>query len=453
MYRTGDLAVVRGGKLVVKGRADGQLKLSGVRMHLSDVERAIRQRPQFRECEQLHAVAVRSPPQLGFKKPVVVVLYVAPRDDCEEAAGALDLSPPQCELELCATLYANGHMPRVPLLFCRLPALPLQAHTGKLDRLALRRRAERCVEQNADLMARAVRLEQTEREHYGGQFAPVERDVYAALYESLEAFLVLGPAHRFGDVGFDSLALTGLMTQLQRRGYSVDLDTLQVYGVATIGDLIAVCAKRSPIPNASEFEFETLRPEHLERVLDIFGDTFEKDVELHTHIGLKAADLRRFLRDVLFAHFLQSGCSLVVRDRATDAVVAAALALDVDEFAKSAQRDGARIDSLVASLSRPMRVVCALLSHADAQFEQFVHSAHMPTSRWLEITVLCVERRVVESDPAASLTLTYWAEKECLRRARLHAFSGVKSLNVSPVTIVRSLSSFFSRTQFFDPVT
>ena len=458
MYSTGDLAVIRDGKLVLKGRSDAQVKLSGVRVHLSEVERAVRELPQFRDCEQLHAVAVKPPSDLEFEKPLfkppsdlkfekplVVVLYVLKCEERDADTG---------ELQLPDEFYANGHVPRFPFLFCELPAVPTQPHTGKLDRLALRQQAERCVTENIPKIARAMRFESTERKYYGGRFTgQVQRDVYAALYESLDRSpLVLGPAHRLGDVGFDSLGLTHLVLQLQDRGYFLEPFDLHSSGIATVGDLIAVCAKQSDatkqLPPSDEhradalserYEVETLKREHRKRVLQIFGDTFEKNVELHSHIGLRAEDLRRFLRKVLFAHFLRSGCSLVIRERASGALVAAALAIDADEFAASAAADGERIGSLVASLSRPMQVVAALIEHTDHQFEKFLHSAaaaELSVSKWLEITVLCVERRIVECAPQESLALTYWAEAECIRRGRQHAFRGVKTLNVSPVTIV-----------------
>ena len=435
MYSTGDLAVLRGGKLVVKGRSDAQVKLNGVRVHLSEVERALRELPQFRDCAQLHAVAVEPPAELKFKKPLVVVLYVLKERDSDTG-----------ELELPDELYANGHVPRLPFLLCQLPAVPALPHTGKLDRQALRRQAERCVEENISKIARATRLERTESDYYGGSFRQVEHDVYAALYEALEAVLVLGPTHRLSDVGFDSLGLTHLVLRLQERGYPLELSDLHSSGIATVGDLIAACAKQAdateqlaPSGDLNKYEVQSLKREHRKRVLDIFGDTFEKNVALHSHIGLSARDLRRFLRKVLFAHFLRSGCSLVIRERASGEVVAAALAIDADEFAASAAADGERIGSLVASLSRPMQVVAALLEHTDHQFEQFLHSeaaAELPASKWLEITVLCVDRRIVECAPHEAAGLTYLAEKECIRRGRQRAFRGVKTLNVSPVTIV-----------------
>ena len=219
---------MRGGKLVVRGRSDVRLKLNGVRALLSEVDRTLHELPQFCDCAQLQAVAVEPPLDLEFKKPLVVVLYVLKERDADTG-----------ELDLPDELYANGQMPRVPFLFCQLPAVPTQPHTGKLARLALRQQAEQCVKTNIKKIARATRLERTECDYYGGRFTQVESDMYAALYESLQVVLVLGPTHRLGDVGFDLLGLTHLVLQQQERGYPLELSDLHSSGIATVGDLIA----------------------------------------------------------------------------------------------------------------------------------------------------------------------------------------------------------------------
>lgn len=115
-YRTGDLArLLPGGELVFAGRTDHQVKISGQRVELEDVEAAVLATGQVSE-----AVATVVP---GADGSASLVAYVVP------APGA-DLDAARRELV--------ERMPRylVPAALVAVPQLPRSAH-GKLDRAAV----------------------------------------------------------------------------------------------------------------------------------------------------------------------------------------------------------------------------------------------------------------------------------------------------------------------------
>jgi amino acid adenylation domain-containing protein len=116
VYRTGDLARLRdSGDLEFVGRADGQVKLRGVRLELGAVEAAVSRAPGVREC-----VAVVAAPGAVDERLVVYAVLEAGA----EVAEILD--------------HQRGSVPAhmVPAMIIALAALPRTA-SGKVDRAAL----------------------------------------------------------------------------------------------------------------------------------------------------------------------------------------------------------------------------------------------------------------------------------------------------------------------------
>ncbi|MER7009269.1 amino acid adenylation domain-containing protein [Dactylosporangium sp. NPDC000555] len=117
LYRTGDLARLRPDDLALEfaGRVDNQVKVSGIRLELEEVEAAVARHPGVRQC----AAAVRGGPD----GPGRLVAYVV-TDDGTAPAG------------LRAFLRDSVPAHMVPADVVALPALPRTAN-GKVDRAAL----------------------------------------------------------------------------------------------------------------------------------------------------------------------------------------------------------------------------------------------------------------------------------------------------------------------------
>ncbi|MFJ2862499.1 non-ribosomal peptide synthetase [Kitasatospora sp. NPDC087314] len=121
MYRTGDLAAADAtGALVFRGRADGQLKVRGVRVEREAVEAALERHPAVRQAAVLAVAA----PDGG----TALAAFWAPADPGAPAPATGDL------IAHCAALVGG---PAVPERFVRVAAFPL-APSGKADLRALR---------------------------------------------------------------------------------------------------------------------------------------------------------------------------------------------------------------------------------------------------------------------------------------------------------------------------
>ncbi|MEU9077374.1 non-ribosomal peptide synthetase [Kitasatospora sp. NPDC048538] len=121
MYRTGDLAAVDAtGALVFRGRADGQLKVRGVRVEREEVEAALARHPAVRQA----AVLAVADPAGG----TALAAFWSPVDQAAPGPGAGEL------VAHCAALVGG---PAVPERFVRVAAFPL-APSGKTDLRALR---------------------------------------------------------------------------------------------------------------------------------------------------------------------------------------------------------------------------------------------------------------------------------------------------------------------------
>jgi amino acid adenylation domain-containing protein len=114
LYRTGDLATFQNGLVYVRGRADRQVKVAGVRIELDEIEAHVSRIADVAAC----AAVVQS----GTGQPELVVYYVAQTDTPEQAvhASLRRVLPPSM----------------LPRRWIRLLALPRNAN-GKVDYRAL----------------------------------------------------------------------------------------------------------------------------------------------------------------------------------------------------------------------------------------------------------------------------------------------------------------------------
>ncbi|MEY9928575.1 D-alanine--poly(phosphoribitol) ligase subunit 1 [Catenulispora sp. GP43] len=124
LYRTGDLGcVTAAGDLVVAGRIDAQVKVRGMRVDPTDVERALVRLPGVRQAAVV--------PVAGRAGQTELVAFVV-RDDRDDSGGDSDTNPGRFRAGLLATLPRS----MVPAGFVDVPWIPLSPH-GKVDRAAL----------------------------------------------------------------------------------------------------------------------------------------------------------------------------------------------------------------------------------------------------------------------------------------------------------------------------
>ncbi|SDH31274.1 amino acid adenylation domain-containing protein [Lentzea fradiae] len=179
LYRTGDLAVLRpDGLLTFVGRTDNQVKLSGVRVELEEVEAAVTAHPGVREC--VAQVRVHGESQ----RLVVHVVADGPIDDL--TAFLRRTAPPQL----------------VPADVVPLESLPRNAN-GKVDRAALPEPPARASSGGAE------------------PGTPLERHLAELAREVLGVDRV-GPADDLFDLGGNSLQAARFVNRI-RDAYGVDV--------------------------------------------------------------------------------------------------------------------------------------------------------------------------------------------------------------------------------------
>jgi hypothetical protein len=216
-YRTGDLGLVDpNGDLLVVGRADDEVKINGVRVHPAEVTRALRGHPAV-----VDAFVTTIPKLTGFLVP----------------AGALDVAA--LRRDLMDTL----PLAMIPARFVVLDRLPT-GRTGKIDREALRRLADRRVE--VPYVAPVGELEGWVADRFAELFG-------VARVSALDDFFTLGG---------DSMTATRLAARAGN-DLGVDLSQRAVFAGATVTGIATAILER---------QVADTDPERLRELLDALDD-------------------------------------------------------------------------------------------------------------------------------------------------------------------------------------
>ena len=235
LYRTGDLArYLPDGSIEFLGRIDGQVKLRGYRVELSEIATVLRSHPSVREA----LVTVRED-QPGGKR---LVAYVVPR--IEDRGLKIEDSQVGADTALSSILYSlsselreflKERLPEymIPSAFVVLQALPLTPN-GKLDRAALPALDRQPA---AELAPLALPRTPTET---------AITEIWAAL---------LGRRHvnihdNFFTLGGHSLLATQVITRV-RQLFSIELPLRALFEAPTVADLserVRLAQHVAPIP-------------------------------------------------------------------------------------------------------------------------------------------------------------------------------------------------------------
>ncbi|MFE2219587.1 amino acid adenylation domain-containing protein [Streptomyces canus] len=213
MYRTGDLAVRRAdGVLELRGRADGQLKIRGLRIEPGEVEGALTGHPAVAQA----AVVVREDTP-GVRRLVGYVVGAADGDLAEVRAHAARRLP--------------AHL--VPEALVPLAALPMTPN-GKLDRAAL------------------PAPESGSGEGGGREPRTTQEDTLRALFADVLGLSVsqVGLDTGFFDLGGDSITSIHLVSRALAEG--LRLTPRDVFEQRTVAGLAAVAASAPTVTSAAQ---------------------------------------------------------------------------------------------------------------------------------------------------------------------------------------------------------
>ncbi|WP_341367373.1 non-ribosomal peptide synthetase/type I polyketide synthase [Yoonia sp. BS5-3] len=219
LYRTGDLARRQAdGSIALLGRRDGQVKLRGFRIELSEIEVALRGIDGIKAA----AVDLRD----GPAGPVLAAFYVA--DGQAPDIAALSASLAQA---------LPGYM--VPGRFQQLDALP-QTGNGKLDRRALP-----ALDPNgpAPTMAREIKAPSTDTER-----------LLAEIWGDVLGLEVIGTQDDLFALGADSLSIFRIAARMIDRNLGIEARHLMQHPtIEGVAKLIAAQADAPRAPSLKDF--------------------------------------------------------------------------------------------------------------------------------------------------------------------------------------------------------
>jgi amino acid adenylation domain-containing protein len=214
MYRTGDVARMRGREIEVQGRIDHQVKIRGYRIELGEIETRLAEFP-------------------GLKEAVVVAHEVAPGRKQLAAYVVLAAAPTEPEEQLAVNLrdFLKKTLPdyMVPSFFQVLAAFPLTPN-GKIDRKALP----------------APKVEQARASKpYVAPQGPVETKL-AEIWAEILGREKVGTQDDIFEIGGDSLLIFRIAARANEAG--LPLAVRQFFQYRTIAELAAQVGGEAAAP-------------------------------------------------------------------------------------------------------------------------------------------------------------------------------------------------------------
>ena len=457
----GDRAVSREGRITIMGRSDDMLKINGVRVYLSELSRTLLH--SFPTIIS-HAHCVSAERSQLFRGPIVVVFCVR-KDSLPYSTDAPSAQPD--ERELWRAIRRHVHVPPVPLLVEWLAKLPMQPHSGKLDRQALRRLADSTIDRRSGELSPESRLEATADKHFVGQLDAVTRDVLEALYSALETALMIDPQDELQSLGLSSLSAVLLIEALREKGYPLPIETLFfVKTVASLVETVRNC-KRMQSSIGREFELTSDRykvvpfdPGMKEMLIELLSEGFSEQNDILAHIDMTQEHLKMLYRHLPFEKF-EASCSFLVFAADTDVVVEKPrpLAFGISMEHNVYVAESANFKRIVANVQLPtnVQILLSLMEPADAVFQRHIDehrsrflagrknrtqvdvATRLTSSepRWLYQFFVVVNADVVRRADGEAALLVDLIERETLRRAREAGYTATYTANTNRVTIVR----------------
>lgn len=214
LYRTGDRVRWRSdGELEFLGRADGQMKINGIRVEPGEIEAALLEYPG------INAAAVALSADATGVRRLTAYLVASP-------------GMPPAQEDVRSALVRRLPSQMVPGCFVWLDKMPMTPN-GKLDRKAL-----------------PAPPKDSRRPVYEPPATRLERDI-AAIWEEILQISPVGARSDFFDLGGDSLALVSLFASIEARfGRSLTVDVLA--GGLTVAALAEVLSEDAAITDETD---------------------------------------------------------------------------------------------------------------------------------------------------------------------------------------------------------
>ena len=257
IYMTGDIVrQLHDGSFEFVGRRDDLVKLSGMRVELSEISFAL-----AKGHSDIEQVATMHIGRSDRPAKVIVVFLSVPQLQYEKTKGDTPITNEKAaEIANAASMRARRTLPEhmIPSVFIVLSSIPVTT-SAKIDRNALVKAYE------------LIDLEAWEKKMSPAQISEWSSDDFE-LVELISSFSgttsnSISPTSRLSALGIDSISAIRLTVRLKSAGYSVS--TANLLGSRTVGNLCAILtASASNIPS----------PNGPTQVLDNFNNQW------HTHV-------------------------------------------------------------------------------------------------------------------------------------------------------------------------
>ncbi|CAH1788896.1 unnamed protein product [Owenia fusiformis] len=305
LYRTGDFARLVDGRIIYEGRQDMQVKIRGYRVNMVEIEKAIRQN------SAVDKVVVITNTNQNMSE---LIAFCTPNGSAKLDANLVE--------EDCKRLLPAYMLPRV----FKIDEIPLQQHTGKIDRQALR-------EKFNDMFKRR------ERPNPPNSLSS-ERSAKDKVLDIICKELFIQPSQsimgqNFFKIGGNSINAISTVVKLKKQGFNVAIDDfLRARDMEQILNLIDSSqncgmnpSSRKKYPSKYKVEYLTMAPDR-EELIPLFTEAFVKKNPLDQLVGTTEREWRRLIAS-FWRELLADDLSLIVRDTETGRIVAGTIVLDI----------------------------------------------------------------------------------------------------------------------------
>ncbi|XP_064645226.1 beta-alanyl-bioamine nonribosomal peptide synthetase ebony-like [Lineus longissimus] len=388
LYKTGDYGKIVDGRIIYFGRQDMQVKIRGHRINTSEIERVVGDIPGVQGVAILcHTLS---------ESTVVVVAYYTVRPGINVTKEAV--------IDACKKSLPSYMIPK-PL---RIDQIPLQRHTGKIERQALKRIFDDTRLHESKLSRDIESLDET---------SVTILKVISRTLNLPETSISL--SRSFVDFGGNSVNAIETIVRLREQGFHITID--EFANSQSIREMIAKC---EPVECASpqlsvEDRYEILpmaEAENHEEFIGMFTECFVQKEPLTNILQLTREDFKLFAKS---AHDLGLRTpSIVVRRKQDKKIIAADILCDFlgdDEMTVQHHEKLEPITGILDSIEKPVR-------------QQLIEKGAGPI---MLNFLLSVDVSLPSNE---QLKLVYFMEERVLDIAKRLGFKGVIGNNTNSVT-------------------
>ena len=394
LYMSGDFARIMDGALIYEGRRDVQVKIRGQRVNITEIERVINECPFVEKSHVLYH-------RFSDIYSVIVAYYTTQnRRRCPRAESYL--------AETCRKSLPPYMRPKL----LHVEEMPLQPHTGKVDRVALRKAYEKAFNRQSSRELAIL----DEKGRKAMNIIAINLNLPANALRRNKSFF---------EMGGNSISMMATIVQLKEYGLHLPIEAFS--DSSTIQDIIdRVSSSEGPDAETLSTQSYEARPlndvEQSSRLIDILADSFIEKEPLSVLLGMTKLEFMTFACS-LYREASTGDLSIIILDKVTGEVVGGDFLFDFFEAPAVEHHDSmAPVFHLLQQFEVPVK-------------ERLRRSRPGPL---LYNFCLCVHKALAHAE---QVKVCHLIEGNVLRVAKEHGYVGVVTNNTNPVTQVMLYTS------------